>query len=166
MADTQSAQPRLPPPAGTAGGASTNEPGVAPLNPPTFDTRTTTIDATYEQTNGKLNGEAEKSIAWREEKLEPSLPSPSTPDSNLDDKPVAARSDAPSSHGGKGHYEQEDGGSGGHSGFVSFGKKLGEMFGTPKRRPPGLKWRSASWFITAVVAVGVTMDVLAYVSFV
>lgn len=44
--------------------------------------------------------------------------------------------------------------------------RLGAMFThwTPKRRPAGLKWRSASWFITSVVAVGVTMDVLAYVS--
>lgn len=32
------------------------------------------------------------------------------------------------------------------------------------KEPWGLKWRSSSWFITAVVAVGVCSDILAYVS--
>jgi len=31
-----------------------------------------------------------------------------------------------------------------------------------RRRPRGLKWRSSVWFVTLVVALGVTTDLLVY----
>lgn len=97
----------------------------------------------------------ETEVAWRDEKSDSSLTNDGRPaDRGLTQGGAALGKDADSSN------------SDGESGFVAFGRKLGEMFSffRPKEKPTGVKWRSASWFITLVVAVGVTMDVLAYVS--
>lgn len=156
-----------PPPG--AGTSPSGPGGVAPSVPAEAAATTTDIERVHDDTSKQsydnaqaYDGEGEKTIAWREEKLEPAL------DGDVRRADGGVSHGGHSSCGGKGvsASEDEDEGGKGGSGFVAFGKKLGELFGvlTPKGRPAGLKWRSASWFITAVVAVGVTMDVLAYVS--
>ncbi|EKD00126.1 hypothetical protein A1Q2_05562 [Trichosporon asahii var. asahii CBS 8904] len=163
MSANQPAQADPPPGPGASGPTGTS--GVAPLG---LDTPTTTIDGYEVKPDSLPEGEGEKTIAWREEKLEkleelePTIPSSSDGKSDGKLDATGASHTGLSGHGGKSSDGDEK--NPGHSGFVAFGKKMGELFGvfTPKGRPPGLKWRSASWFITAVVAVGVTMDVLAY----